>query len=498
MADNVRTVIGDPKPKAHEYLRISLDRSGRERSMTEQHDDNAQAAKHNDWTLWTTYRDIGRASRYAAKARGGYDKLVSDLRTDRFGAEVLVLWESSRGSRTVGEWIALIELCEQRSVWIHVTTHNRTYDPANARDRRSLLEDAVDSEYESAKISVRARRAALADAADGKPHGVVPYGFRRLYDPTRATRRFVGQEPEPAEAKVIRELFDRVGRGHSIRSIAADFEQRGLRSRSGKVFSPQYLRWFLTNPRYAGLRLHVPGRSNGAPTPGAGTLTEAKWPALVDRPTWLAVQRILTAPDRKTTRPGRAVHLLSMIARCDVCDGVIVAAKSKVHEPIYRCRLGHVQVDKAALDDYAEGVVLGYLARPDNVERLTRRDDGAALADARRQVAEIQAELDDLADRVGRGHLSATFAARAEPAIQERLRAAQQRRDELSTPSVLRGLIAPGKDVARRWRAAPMSAKRTVARILLSPDVIGELRIARKAEPWRRAPVEDRVVWRHE
>jgi DNA invertase Pin-like site-specific DNA recombinase len=93
----------------------------------------------------------------------------------------------------------LIDLCERRGVLIHVTTHHRTYDPANGRDRRSLIEDATDSEYESWKISQRARRATAANAEAGKPHGRVPFGYRRRYD--EITRRFVAQEPEPAEAR---------------------------------------------------------------------------------------------------------------------------------------------------------------------------------------------------------------------------------------------------------------------------------------------------------
>jgi site-specific DNA recombinase len=228
---------------AREYLRVSLDRSGRQRSITEQHEDNAAAVADHGWTLGKPYRDTGSASRYASKARGGYGALVDDLGRNRFSADVLVLWESSRGSRTVGEWVTLVELCEQRSVSIFVTSHARTYDPANARDRRSLLEDAVDAEYESAKTSGRARRAALADAAAGKPHGPIPFGYRRVYE----AKRFARQEPEPAEAAVIRELFSRVRAGHSLREIARDFAARGISSRTGKTLSAQYLRTFLVN-----------------------------------------------------------------------------------------------------------------------------------------------------------------------------------------------------------------------------------------------------------
>lgn len=162
-----------------------------------------------------------------------------------------MMWESSRGSRRVGEWVRLLELCEQRSVSIFVTTHGRCYDPGNGRDRRSLLEDAVDNEYESSKISVRSRRAA-ANAALGRPHGRIPYGYRRVFHPQ--TRVFLAQEPEPAEAEVVAELFRRLVQGHSLRGIARDFQRRGIQTRSGLEWTGQHLRSLALKPLYAGLR----------------------------------------------------------------------------------------------------------------------------------------------------------------------------------------------------------------------------------------------------
>ena len=41
---------------------------------------------------------------------------------------------------------------------------------------------------------------------------------------------------------VVGELFERLKNGHSLRSIAADFRLRGIRSRQGAVFSPQFLK----------------------------------------------------------------------------------------------------------------------------------------------------------------------------------------------------------------------------------------------------------------
>lgn len=493
----------DNTTRAREYLRVSVDKSGRQRSPEEQHTDNQRAADARNWVLGKEYRDKGSASRYASKAREGFDKLLADLERDRFGAQVLVLWESSRGSRQVDEWVKLIRLCETRGVQIFVTSDGKLYDPGDPRDRRTLIEDANDAEYESAKTSKRTRRSTAAAAAAGRPHGRIPFGYRRIYSAT--TGRLERQEPEPAEAKVIRELFDRLHKGHSLRSIERDFEQRGILTRQRydketkkplprEPFSAQHLRSLAITRTYMGERVHDPKRRSGTLSAGA-VFIPADWPALVPRAKFLAVQRLLTAPERKTTRPGRAVHLASMIVRCDVCGGPLCAAKAGQS---YACRAGgHVTLPYPELNTFVEQVVLAYLSRKDHAARLTAGDgEGEQLAAVRAEVAAIRVELDELADQLGRGEVTATLAARAEPAIIKRLKDAEQREQELSTPSVLRGLITPGRDVARRWRAAPMSAKRAVARIVLSPNVLGELRVARSAVRNNQTPVADRVIFR--
>lgn len=483
---------------AREYLRVSRDKSGRERSPQEQHDDNRRAADTRGWTLGPAYKDIGSASKFATKERDEFGRLVDDLKNGIFGANILVLWESSRGSRRVSEWVQLIELCEERRVQIYVTSDAKLYDPADARDRRSLLEDAVDAEYETAKTSKRARRAAAANAVAGRPTGRVPFGYKRTRDPE--TGRVDQQVPEPAEAAVVQELFRRLHGGDSLRGIARDFEARGIRTRTGIVFSAQHLRSLALTEGYAGVRVHVPGRRSRDDAAGRERREyAASWPGLVDRDLFEAVKHRLTDPSRVTTRPGRGVHLLSMIAVCDVCSGPLAARNSKEREPEYACHRGsHVRVGYDALNDFTASVIIEYLSRPGRVEKLLAQDDRAELQAARDKVAEIQAELDDLADQVGSGALSATLAARSEPRIIARLKAAQEREAALGTPNTLRGILSPGDEVAERWADMPMSAKREVARILLSPAVIGELRVTRAPSPGHTSPMEDRVVWGRE
>lgn len=478
-----------------EYLRVSVDKSDRGRSVEEQHDDNARAALARGVALGKSYEDNNvSASRYTRKTRTGFDQLILDLESGEFGADELWLWEHSRGSRRVSEWVRLTEACEEAGVKIYVTTHGRSYDPANGRDRRSLLEDAVDSEYESSKVSERTKRAAAATAAAGRPSGRTPFGYRRIYD--QHTRKLIRQEPDPETAPLIRELFDRANGGHSLRSIERDWAARGIVNGSGRPFSAQHLRTMLLTRAYVGDRVHNPGLSGGE----GGRLAKPKhvvkgaWDPLVDEVTFFAVGEVLRAPERRTNRPGRGVHLLSMIAKCAVCMGKLAV---RMDRPVaeYHCqRGGHVRINKEVLDEFAEAVMLDFLSDPKEYRKIAAHESSDAdVRKAKAEVKRIEEELEDLARQLEAGDISATLAGRAERGKQKRLDAAQDRLKGLQAPARLTALIEPGPGVRERWTAAPMPTRREVARLLLSPDALGELRLQRRGPI--HVPVDQRVEW---
>ena len=483
-----------------EYLRVSQDRSGRARSVDEQHEDNVREARRHGFVLnGENYSELKAvsASRYSTKVRGGFDRLLADLEHGRFGADVQVLWESSRGSR-VGEWATLVDALEDAGVRVHVTTHARTYDPANARDRRSLMEDAVDSEYESGKVSARVRRAHAANAAAGLANGRVPYGYERRYQVQPNGRRVLhAQVPQPAEAAVVGELYDRLLAGHSLRAIARDFTARGILTRSGKPWPSQYLRDIALSPVYVGKVVHVPGATSRTTFRGSiDSLPHAIWPALVEPAVFHQVRQRLLSPSRRSSRPGRGVHLLSMLARCDVC-GSVLTVRYRRGAREYACRAGqHTSIGADLLDEFATAAMLAYLAQPEVVAKLRQAPEGE-LADVRGKLAAVRAELAELRDAVGAGRHSVGSLIAAEPGLLTRVTGLEQRETELTTPHELAGLMAPGADVAVRWAAAPMSARREVVRLLCVPQVLGELRVQRQP-PGQRGDQLDRVLWERE
>jgi hypothetical protein len=135
--------------------------SAKQKSIDDQQAENRAATEANGWTVVAELDDPSSASRYATKVRRNWARLLELLPA----IDVVVLWEPSRGDRTLATWVAFLDACREHRVRIHAVTHNRTYDPRNPRDYRSLAEDGVDSAYESDKISGRTRRRRTATCA---------------------------------------------------------------------------------------------------------------------------------------------------------------------------------------------------------------------------------------------------------------------------------------------------------------------------------------------
>jgi site-specific DNA recombinase len=253
-----------------------------------------------------------------------------------------------------------------------------------------------------------------------------------------------------------------------------------------------------------GLRVHDPSRhARRDLSIGSATVTEGQWEPLVDRRRFYMVQKFLSAPGRQTngSRPGRAVHEFSMIVKCGLCGGPLSARIRKDagrHEWQYACHWRNcVRVNKDELDSFATDAILAALRSDQLYAALapTDIDHEQELAAVRDKLADLRAQHDELAAAVAAGKLSAMLAAKAEPPILDGIAREEKREQELLTPNVLASLITPGEDVAQRWASAAVSTKREVARLLLSADVLGELRLLRSPSRGHRCPIEQRLQW---
>jgi site-specific DNA recombinase len=476
-----------------EYLRVSQDRSGTGKSPDQQHDEMAESARLQGWSLHPSpYRDTDRsASRYARKAREGFSDLMADLEDGSFHADMLGIWESSRGSRRTGEWIDLIELCAECGVKIWVLTHGRVYDPTNARDRRSLREDASDAEYESDKTSERLKRDMRANAIKGRPHGKQIYGYERIYD--QATGQLVEVVEHPEHGAVVREAAKRVVSGDAYYAIAKDFNARGIPPRRPSFtdrrrvlgWTPPAIKQMLSMPAYAGMRQHQ------------GRVLEdvqAMWPPLIEPETWHRLQEVMAGRSSQKVNQWPARHLLGGIAECAVCgagtrigkqnagkqrfDEETGAKLPREHYNTYLChgapgKTGfHVTMREEHLDLLVTEVVLARLQRPDFLARVGQEDKGVdqereALLE---EISEHKAWLDNVAKQAAKDKdLGMLTEQRA--LILPQIDAAQRQLEALARTDPLIIELVGADDVEARWEDLSIIERRQVIRLLVTPRI---------------------------
>lgn len=487
--------MGAYTPTAREYLRVSKDKSGRMRSVAETHEENAEHAEREGWILGEPYAEekaIG-ASKHSIGVRAGFESLVADLEAGRFGAEILIMWASSRGSRRLSEWARFLELLQDNKVKLYITSHSRLYDLSHWRDMRTMQEDGSDNEAEIAKMRVAVIRGLTANATNGEPHSVVNVGLQVIRDPRTGKR--TGWEIDETKAPLIEELFRRVHAGDSFKSIERDWASRGYLNGAGKPYSAQHLRDLATKAAYTGLRKHK------------GQLIEATWPAIVPRALWWEVQRILSGPSHQNParRPGRAHYVYSRIIRCDVCgEPLTIQAANKYYTKngrrhrrktvplVYRCR--HVDIKKDEVDEILDAAIVKYLSHPDIYQRVYTSDHSERVDAIEARLARARAELDEAEREEPATVHEARALGKLVEGLTRRITEDEQALRKLTVPAPLAAMIAPGEDVAARWKNASVAVKRRVATIVLSSEHLGEVRIT-QARTWQ-PPVIDRIEWR--
>lgn len=445
-----------PQERAGVYGRQSRNKS---KSIAEQISAGKSVASENDWFLARTYQDGSSASRYARKGRDDWQRVLDDISGGEL--DILILWEASRGDRTLTTWSGLLDLCRERGVCLYIIADERLYDPRKARDWKTLATAGVDSAGESDLLSMRVLRGHAGAAAAGRPsHGRTPFGYVRRYNP--ANGELMGQEPDPDTAPIVREIFKRIAKGDAISNIVHDFNARQVPTSGAEKWYRVRVRDLAMNRAYMGDRIYN------------GTVSKGTWTPLVEAELFYAAQQVLSDPARVTTRPGRQKHLLTYLGPATPCGGQLTAVRGR-----YRCiEDGCITIVQEPTDQIVTAAIIGRLSKPDAYEALRLEDSESdrSVLDARNELATLRAQLDDWRRSAIEGKTSPESLAAIEAGLSAKIRDAQRRSEHSGIPPALRQFLDPEVDVAKRWESTPLPARRdiirTLAEIRISPATV--------------------------
>jgi site-specific DNA recombinase len=226
-------------------------------------------------------------------------------------------------------------------------------------DQLLLQVQSVIAEYERAKILERTRRGRLHAARAGRISVLAhaPYGYR--YVDKHAGGGIASYEVFEDEARVVRQVFDWVGReGCSLREVARRLEKMGIRTQHGRSgWNPSTLGGMIKNSAYQGQagygksrqverqRLR-PGR--GYPQVHKTTYVQQRQPnaehilipvpALVDADLFAAAQQAVQQNRRYLREQhGKASHFLQGLVMCRLCGYALCGHKGSAGHVYYRC-----------------------------------------------------------------------------------------------------------------------------------------------------------------
>lgn len=431
------------------------------RSVDDQLAELRHWAKATDREVVAELRDDGiSASRYArGKARPDWQTAMDLIGSGK--ADELGVWEISRSTRDRAVWAALIAACIDQRVDLAVS--GKVHDPTDPDDGFMLDLGAALAVRESAVISKRTQRAVDSRAQAGRPHGTVPYGYRRVLD--AATGRTIGREIDPVQGPVVREIVERMLARESARSIAADLNGRQMLTVTGKPWLSGNLRHLVLRPSYAGLRTY-----KGEILPDV----EVTWPPLISLAEREQLLALYADPARDKFRNSTSVkHLGSGLYRCGrpECGGTMRVIRQRDLPPAYTCRACFkISRYQDPVDRQVVKLITARLSRDDVLELLAEASEDDAVKAAAADVARLKGRLRELRQKVDAEVLDLDDYAAFKAKWKQDLKDAEQRARPRWLPAAVWEVAGP--DAEAKWKAQTIAGKRSILAALFEVTIL--------------------------
>jgi DNA invertase Pin-like site-specific DNA recombinase len=299
------------------YARVSDSKGGKKCSVPQQLEVGRDVIATNGWTPGPEITDDTSASRFAAKDRPGYKRLLTVLQP----GDVLVIWEQSRTSRRLKEWVELRDLCVERGVLL--CSGGELLDLTDTNARLSTGIKAVVNEHESDQLSDRIKRDIRKRALSGNPHAKLGFGYQKVYEPDGT---WTWQE-DPIAADAIRWAVDHILAGGRLRAVQREWTARGVpRAQKEGSWTITTIRQVLIRPKIAGLR-----------TLYGEVVSKGTWPAIITEDQHQQLVARIEGNKLAEPRGKHPEHLLTNIMVCGVC-GEPVCWQNRGRGGRYVCR----------------------------------------------------------------------------------------------------------------------------------------------------------------
>lgn len=261
--DTIHAVDDAAIIRAAIYTRLSKDPTGKRPNIAGQERRCRELIEGRGWQVGEVYVDRDRTAAGRGPCRPDYKRMLGDLRSRKVNAVVAL--DQDRLVREPFELELLLRLCEDVGVK-HVTTSEGEITDEGAMTARIRVGIAA---QEIKKMKERHRRRQEDIAREGKWGG----GYRAFgYSADHLTIK-------EDEAALLHDAAHRIVAGESAEAIAREWNAAGMKTVLDNAWRGRSLRRILTSPTITGQRVHK-----------GEVVSDAVWPAILDRATWEAVR----------------------------------------------------------------------------------------------------------------------------------------------------------------------------------------------------------------
>ncbi|WP_374631721.1 recombinase family protein [Ferrovibrio sp.] len=432
------------------YLRVSTTRQAeKDLSIPDQRRQAMAYCAPRNWAVVAEFVEPGASA--TDDRRPEFQKMIEAACVSNPPFKVILVHSFSRFFRDAFQLELHIRRLAKFGVRLVSHTQEMGSDPMGNMIRNII---ALFDQHQSLENGKHTLRAMKENARQGFWNGSQPpLGYRVVDAEKRADKTKKRLEADPAEAKLVRQIFDLYlsGDGRTgplgVKSIVNHLNKKGLRQRKGGLFSVKVVYETLTRTTYIGTHYFNQYDSRAQQPKPRSEWIEMATPSIIEPEVFAAVQQRLKDHNPKKTPP-RLVNspvLLSAVAVCATCQGGMTLRTGKSGQYRYYACSTCARKGKTACKGRAismpllDGLVMDQLCKvilaPDRVRKLlaelsARKTKGneshmGSLKALEKDLKDTDRALERLYEAVEKGSVPEG------DSLRNRFSKQEQRRDEL-------------------------------------------------------------------
>lgn len=307
------------------YAHVSTDKQAqKDLSIPAQIEAMRTYAKKNGWKIAGHFVDEGESARTANRPE--LKKLIEHCRENK-GVDAAIVHKIDRLARNLIDYATIKAILKQKGIRLISVS-----EPFDDNPVGHLLENIIASisEWYSANLGEEIKKSHSEKLRQGEWPMKPPIGYKSV----KGENDRIKHVPDLEKAQLIRQLFELFSTGnYSLRTLAEEMGERGLKTRYGRYYSPESIKDLLKKRFYIG-RLEWKGKEY-----------RGKHDPIVSPELFYAVQEVLKRRSVDTGEKGRLEFLLRGVAYCQVCNKKLTE-ENHPRGNYYRCMPDSLNSDK--------------------------------------------------------------------------------------------------------------------------------------------------------